>query len=217
MFQIPAFIHFLFGLVILVYIGELYCLPEFHFGDGIWSSAGRNESAVCFIVGDISLPSDVDASIQRLAREHTITCDTSRHTIGNVPDLSTSTLSFSEISFVDSTASPLRFAMSSFAIEKPSGTSSLRTFEQRLDLYLATEVGAKSEGSDSKDIVVVRRFLEFQVARIKKARGIFIEDPKQTAEYIIGDLSKIVRGDDLTILSDMISLISQGSSSPGHD
>ncbi|KAH7132249.1 hypothetical protein B0J11DRAFT_220883 [Dendryphion nanum] len=216
MLQFSACIHFLFGLAILIYFGELYCLSDFSVGDLFKISAGRNDSAACFLVGDVSLPAELDASVKRLVEENVISCDFSRHTIGNVPDLSTSTQSFSEMNFADSASTPLRFAMARFATTVPIGSSSLRIFEQSLDVYLATEAGVRSEEGDARDVLVVRKYLEFQVARIKSARGIHIADPTQTSEYLLDSLSDMVQEHDLKALGEVVSLVSQGSTIRGN-
>lgn len=160
----------------------------------------------CFLIGNQALPDELEGPISGLA--DSITCDFSRITIGHVPDVSTSTRSFSEIDFRMSPTTPLRFALENFATRLPLSTSKLRVFEQRLDLYRATEAGIRSEGGSS-EIVVVRKFLELQVARIKAAQQIEISDPKQSPEYLLGEVVRSIKGDDLRLLGEIMALGTQ--------
>ncbi|KAF2652758.1 hypothetical protein K491DRAFT_604234 [Lophiostoma macrostomum CBS 122681] len=165
-----------------------------------------SRSLPCFLVGTEELPDEIEVELQALTES--ITCDFSITTIDQVPDVSTSTRSFSNINFQSSSTTPLRFALETFAIEHPVSTSDLRVFEERLALYLATEAGVRSQGGDT-EIVLVRKFLELQIARIKKALGIDIDHSEQSPDYLLGEVLRHVGGEDLVLLGEVMALTSR--------
>jgi hypothetical protein len=164
------------------------------------------QAAPCFLVGNLPLPSDLENALERLAK--TITCDFSTTTIGHVPDVSTPTSSFSDLDFASSSVTPLRFALENFATAKPLAASHMRIFEQRLDLYMATEAGIRSEG-ESLDIVVIRKFLELQIARIKAAQENVFADPTKSPAYLLGEVLRSVQGEDRRLLGEVMALGTQ--------
>ena len=128
----------------------------------------RQSQSACFVIGNTALPqevADVVTSIQSL-----VTCSNSATTIAGVPDVTTNGLSFSDIDFSQSSQTPLQFALSEFATADPLASTDLATFEDQLNLYLATEAGIRSVGG-SLAIKVPKFFLEFQVSRIQTAQG----------------------------------------------
>ncbi|KAF2181920.1 hypothetical protein K469DRAFT_670287 [Zopfia rhizophila CBS 207.26] len=160
----------------------------------------------CFIIGDTALPAETQEAADALASS--ITCDTSRKTIGNVPDVSTSTQSFSNVNFAASSSTPLQFALDSFKTSTPLSSSNLRNFQQQLDLYTATEAGIRSEGGNLS-IKIPKFFLAMQVARIKTAQGIDITDPGQTVEHLVGKVLSNAKGEDHALLDQVTALGTQ--------
>ena len=161
--------------------------------------------AACFIVGSETLPAetaDVAAAIQG-----GITCGTGK-TIGNVPDVSSNGVSFSDINFASSSSTPLQFALDTFATANPLASTNLATFQTDLNLYLATEAGIRSEGGNLA-IKVPKFFLAFQVARIKTAQGIAITDPGQTVEHLLEKVTKNAAGESKALLDQVVALSTQ--------
>jgi hypothetical protein len=99
-----------------------------------------------------------------------VTCNTNRPTLSGVPDVTAGDVSFSEINFADSDLSTLAFALQEFATTSPLANNDLELFENKLNVYLATEAGIRSVGG-SLAIKVPKFFLEMQVSRIQTAQG----------------------------------------------
>ncbi|KAF2800971.1 hypothetical protein K505DRAFT_320080 [Melanomma pulvis-pyrius CBS 109.77] len=161
------------------------------------------QNGLCFIVGNTALPAETEDSANSLA--NTITCDASVKTIGNVPDVTASGVSFSSINFADSSSTPLQFALDKFATADPLASTDLATFQSQLDVYVATEAGIRSE-SGSLAIKVPKFFLSFQVARIKTAQGTTITDPGQTVEHLLGKVLNNGKGEDKALLDQVTAL-----------
>ncbi|KEF53496.1 uncharacterized protein A1O9_10471 [Exophiala aquamarina CBS 119918] len=161
--------------------------------------------AACFLVGSETLPAetaDIAAAIQG-----GITCGTAT-TIGNVPDVSSNGVSFSDINFASSSSTPLQFALDTFATATPLASTDLSVFETDLNLYLATEAGIRSEGGNLA-IKVPKFFLAFQVARIKTAQGIAITDPGQTVDHLLEKVTKNAAGENKALLDQVVALSTQ--------
>lgn len=159
----------------------------------------------CFLVGSDTLPVETADIVTEI--QSSIDCGTTT-TIGNVPDVTSNGLSFSDINFADSDSTPLQFALDTFATATLLADSDLADFELKLNLYLATEAGIRSEGG-SLAIKVPKFFLAFQVARIKTAQGIAITDPGQTVEHLLGKVTKNAAGEDQSLLDQVTALASQ--------
>ncbi|KAF2014791.1 hypothetical protein BU24DRAFT_463548 [Aaosphaeria arxii CBS 175.79] len=175
------------------------CAPKFH--DVLSEKPPWNsQTKPCYVTGDAQVPHDLQILLNRLAGEGAITCDFSRRTIGNVPDVSTATRSFSNIIYpAEETATPLEFALKKFTTEGRVTLSTLQIVEQRRDLYLATEIGVMSEGGKLDNITTIRKFLDLQVARIRDALDVDV-DPQQPAEVLLADLMDDLRGKDRDLL-----------------
>lgn len=141
------------------------------------------------------------------AIQGSITCGNTK-TIGNVPDVSSAGVSFSNINFATSSSTPLKFALDTFATANPLASTNLATFETNLNLYLATEAGIRSEGGNLA-IKVPKFFLAFQVARIKTAQGIAITDPGQTVEHLLGKVTKNAAGESQALRNQVVALSTQ--------
>lgn len=159
----------------------------------------------CFIVGTTTLPQETADSADVLAK--TVTCGNTK-TIGNVPDVSTNGVSFSDIDFSKSSSTPLQFALDKFATATPLASTDLAAFQTNLDLYGATEVGIRSEGGNLA-IKEPKFFLAFQVARIKTAQGIPITNPGQTVEHLLGKVQKNAGRADQALLPQVEALAKQ--------
>ncbi|KAF2763185.1 hypothetical protein EJ05DRAFT_496012 [Pseudovirgaria hyperparasitica] len=166
----------------------------------------QTRQSACFLVGTTTLPAEVADVATSLAS--TITCSADVTTIGNVPDVTSGSTTFSSIDFSASSQSPLQFALSEFATSDPLASTSLATFQDKLNVYLATEAGIRSEGG-SLAIKVPKFFLAFQVARIKTAQGEAISDPGQTVEHLLGKVTKNAAGESADLLDQVTALASQ--------
>ncbi|KAH8899917.1 hypothetical protein GQ53DRAFT_740921 [Thozetella sp. PMI_491] len=122
----------------------------------------------CFVIGNTVLPAEVTDSVTAI--QNSITCDASVKTLSGVPDVTAGAVSFSDVNFATSGQTPLTFALSKFATKSPLASNDLQTFQDQLDVYLATEAGIRSVGG-SLAIKVPKFFLEFQVSRIQTAQG----------------------------------------------
>ncbi|EXF80817.1 hypothetical protein CFIO01_01188 [Colletotrichum fioriniae PJ7] len=122
----------------------------------------------CFIVGNTVLPQEVSDAAASL--ESKITCDASKKTLSNVPDVSAGGVTFSSINFADSSQTPLAFALDKFATTEPLASNDLAKFQNELDAYVATEAGVRSVGGNL-GIKVPKFFLSMQVSRIQTAQG----------------------------------------------
>lgn len=126
------------------------------------------QSPACFVIGNTILPAEVfNVAVDIRGR---ITCNLSKTTLSGVPDVSAGGVSFSSINFAASQQSPLAFALSQFATKTPLASTNLATFQNQLDVYLATEAGIRSVGG-GLGIKVPKFFLQFQVSRIQTAQG----------------------------------------------
>ncbi|KXH68090.1 hypothetical protein CSAL01_06270 [Colletotrichum salicis] len=122
----------------------------------------------CFIVGNTVLPQEVSDAAASL--EAKISCDASKKTLSNVPDVSAGGVTFSSINFADSSSTPLAFALDKFATTEPLASNDLAKFQNELDAYVATEAGIRSVGGNL-GIKVPKFFLSMQVSRIQTAQG----------------------------------------------
>lgn len=160
------------------------------------------QSAICFLPGNIPLPAETQDAVNALA--DTITCGTSK-TIGNVPDVTSGSVTFSDINFAASKSTPLQFALDKFATANPLASTDLADFQYKLDVYVATEAGIRSEGG-SLAIKIPKFTLSFQVARIKTAQGIAITDPGQTVEHLLGKVLSNAKNEDKALLDQVRAL-----------
>ncbi|KAL7622463.1 hypothetical protein AAE478_007969 [Parahypoxylon ruwenzoriense] len=135
---------------------------------GTITAVSARQNQACFVIGGKTLPEEVADIAADLASS--VTCDNSATTIAGVPDVTSGSVTFSSIDFSQSNQSPLQFALSQFATETPLANTDLQTFQDMLNVYLATEAGIRSAGG-SLAIKVPKFFLEMQVSRIQTAQG----------------------------------------------
>merc|ERR1712093_5328 len=164
------------------------------------------QASACFIVGDTTLPAEVEDVVTSL--QNTITCDASTTTLSGVPDVTSGSTTFSSIDFSASSSSPLTFALSESATETPLASTDLALFQDQLNVYLATEAGIRSVGG-GLGIKAPKFFLAMQVARIKTAQGIEITDPGQTVEHLLGKVTKNAVKESQATLDQITALASE--------
>ena len=150
---------------------------------------------------------DIGAEAQSTvtAIQNSITCDTSKTTIGNVPDVSSGGVSFSSINFASSSQTPLGFALSKFATASPLASTDLATMQNQLNDYLATEAGIRSTGGNLA-IKVPKFFLQFQIARVQTAQGVKITDAAGTVDHQLQKVLKNAAGEKLDLLDQVTAL-----------
>lgn len=138
--------------------------------------------------------------------QSSITCSSTAKTISGVPDVTSGGVSFSSVNFAASKdQTPLEFALSEFATATPLASSDLATFEDELNVYLATEAGIRSVGG-SLAIKVPKFFLEFQVSRIQTAQGNAPTDPALTVDHLLGKVLKNAAGESQALLDQVSAL-----------
>jgi hypothetical protein len=186
---------FLMGLVTLNVLGAALPLNDF-----------TVRASACFVVGSETLPAEVADSVTTL--QNTISCSTTKTTISNVPDVTSGSSTFSAIDFSQSSQTPLEFALSKFATADPLASTDLQTFQDNLNVYLATEAGIRSVGG-SLAIKVPKFFLEFQVSRIQTAQG----NPPTAAglqiDHLRDKVTKNAASENQALLDQVIALASQ--------
>lgn len=149
-----------------------------------------------FIVDSVPLPDEVSAIASSLTS--VVTCSSYATTIQGVPDVVSDSIFFSSINFSSYSKSPLAFALSEFATTATAGAladENLGLFQDRLNVYLATEAGIRSIGG-SLAIKTPKFFLELQVARIMTAHGNPPKDTANTVEYKLGKVLKLTTAED---------------------
>jgi hypothetical protein len=139
--------------------------------------------------------------------QSSITCSNTAKSISGVPDVTSGAVSFSSINFAASkTQTPLQFALSKFATRSPLATANdLATFQDELNVYLATEAGIRSV-SGGLAIKVPKFFLEFQVSRIQTAQGNPPADAALTVDHLLGKVLKNAAGESRALLDQVSAL-----------
>jgi hypothetical protein len=168
----------------------------------------QSRQNLCFLTGSTTLPAETLDAANAIAS--VITCGKST-TIGTTPDVTSGGISFSSINFADkavTTLSSLNFALTEFATPADPATADLATFQNQLNVYVATEAGIRSTAG-SLAIKVPKFFLSFQVARIKTAQGITITDPGQTVEHLLGKVVKNAGGESAATKAKVTALSTQ--------
>ncbi|KAF2026918.1 hypothetical protein EK21DRAFT_102882 [Setomelanomma holmii] len=167
---------------------------------------GNRQASACFVVGNTALPAEVADVVTSIQKD--ITCSATAKTISNVPDVTSGAVSFSSIDFSKSTQTPLEFALSKFATASPLASTDLQTFQDSLNVYLATEAGIRSTGG-SLAIKVPKFFLEMQVSRIQTAQG----NPPTTAalqvDHLRDKVTKNAAGESKALLDQVVALAAQ--------
>ncbi|KAF4965078.1 hypothetical protein FSARC_7068 [Fusarium sarcochroum] len=157
----------------------------------------------CFVIGSQALPEEVSSQATNLAS--TVTCDTSQTTIDGVPDVSSGGVTFFSINFAESGQSPLAFSLDKFAATSPLAENDLQSFQDELNVYLATEAGIRSTGG-SLGIKVPKFFLQFQIARIQQAQGAVSDIPGMTVDHQLEKVTKNAAGEDQALLDQVNDL-----------
>jgi hypothetical protein len=165
--------------------------------------APLSRQAPCFIIGAETLPEETVGVAADLAS--TISCNFNNPTLSGVPDVSINGLTFSSINFATSDLSPLDFALQNFAGVNPLANSDLQTFEDQLNLYLATEAGIRSVGGNL-GIKVPKFFLEFQVSRIQTAQGNPPTDAGLQVDHLRDKVLKNAGGEGQELLDEVTRL-----------
>ena len=160
----------------------------------------------CFIVGNSVLPQEVIDSVNQVQPD--VTCDTSRKTIANVPDVISGALRFSSINFSQSKESLLSFALATFktAAAGSLAKTDLATLQDQLNVYIATQAGVRSGTTSPAAIKIPTFFLQFQKARVQTAQGIKITNPSDTVEHQLGKVLKNAAGDSQAVLDQVMAL-----------
>jgi hypothetical protein len=164
------------------------------------------QASACFVIGNEVLPAEVADSVTSI--QNAIICSNSATTLSNVPDVTSGTVSFSSIDFSKSSQTPLQFALDQFATASPLANTDLQTFQDSLNVYLATEAGIRSVGGDLA-IKVPKFFLEMQISRIETAQG----NPPTTAglqvDHLRDKVTKNAAGEDQALLDQVSALATQ--------
>ena len=159
--------------------------------------------AACFIVGKTALPAEVATVVTQV--QGSITCDASVKTLSGVPDVTSGSVSFSSVDFSQSKQTPLQFALEKFATANPVASSDLKTFEDELNVYLATEAGIRSTGGNLA-IKVPKFFLEMQVSRIQTAQGNPPAAAGQQVDHLRDKVLKNAAGESKALLDQVTQL-----------
>lgn len=164
------------------------------------------QAKACFVVGNEALPAEVADTVT--AVQSAVTCDNSATTISNVPDVSSGNATFSAIDFSKSSQTPLQFALNQFATADPLANTDLQTFQDNLNVYLATEAGIRSVGGNLA-IKVPKFFLQMQVSRIQTAQGNPPAAVGQQVDHLRDKVTKNAAGEDKALLDQVTALAAQ--------
>ncbi|KAG8810331.1 hypothetical protein FRC17_002974 [Serendipita sp. 399] len=147
-------------------------------------------ATACFLTGTTALPAEVEAGIAALAKS--VRCDTSKSSVAGVPLVSSGGISFATIDFQKSTKSPLGFALQTFSTPADPATADLTKLQNQLNDYLAVEAGLRSNGVGGSQLTRVKSvkfFLQFQIARVRTAKGERLS-VAETVEHQLGKVTK---------------------------
>ncbi|CCA74275.1 hypothetical protein PIIN_08228 [Serendipita indica DSM 11827] len=152
----------------------LYLILVTLFATGVASVplAEKRAASACFLTGSTALPAEVESGIAALSK--VVTCNTSKQSVSGVPLVSSGGISFDTINFQKSTKSPLGFALQTFTTPSDPATADLNKLQSQLNDYLAVEAGVRSNGGGGSlltQVKSVKFFLQFQIARVKTAKG----------------------------------------------
>lgn len=184
-----------FPVLALLSCTSAYVIPD--------TSIGNRQAAACFVIGDTALPQEVADTVT--AVQNSITCDPAAKTLSGVPDVTSGGVSFSSVDFSKSNSSPLQFSLDQFATADPVADTDLASFQDMLNVYLATEAGIRSVGGNLA-IKVPKFFLEMQVSRIQTAQG----NPPTAAglqvDHLRDKVTKNAAGEDKALLDQVVQL-----------
>lgn len=162
----------------------------------------RQAGEACFVIGTKALPAEVATAVKAI--QDTVTCGTTT-TIGKVPDVTSGAVTFSTIDFTKSKSNPLQFALDTFKTATPLASSDLKTFQDQLNVYVATEAGIRSEGGGLQ-IKVAKFFLSMQVSRIQTAQGTPPTAPGQQVTHLRDKVIKNAGKVDKALLDEVTRL-----------
>lgn len=186
------------ALAILSLLSASTALPTTHLT--------TRQANACFIIGNTALPGEVADTITAI--QSAITCSTTATTISNVPDVSSGGATFSAIDFSKSSQTPLEFALAQFATADPLADTDLQTFQDNLNVYLATEAGIRSVGG-ALAIKVPKFFLQMQVSRIQTAQGNPPAAAGQQVDHLRDKVTKNAGKEDKALLDQVAALAAQ--------
>ncbi|KAJ4984162.1 hypothetical protein SVAN01_10333 [Stagonosporopsis vannaccii] len=164
------------------------------------------QASACFVIGNNALPGEVADTVTAI--QSVVTCSNTATTISNVPDVSSGGATFSAIDFSKSSQTPLEFALSQFATAEPLADTDLQTFQDNLNVYLATEAGIRSVGG-SLAIKVPKFFLQMQVSRIQTAQGNPPTAAGQQVDHLRDKVTKNAPREDKALLDQVVALAAQ--------
>ncbi|PSN72573.1 hypothetical protein BS50DRAFT_254693 [Corynespora cassiicola Philippines] len=167
---------------------------------------GIRQASACFVVGDQILPGEVADTVTAIQND--VTCSDTATTISNVPDVTSGSATFSAIDFSKSSQTPLEFALSQFATAEPLADTDLQTFQDNLNVYLATEAGIRSVGGNLA-IKVPKFFLQMQVSRIQTAQGNPPAAAGQQVDHLRDKVTKNAASEDQALLDQVVALATQ--------
>ncbi|KAI8941977.1 hypothetical protein NX059_000087 [Plenodomus lindquistii] len=165
----------------------------------------QSQSA-CFTPGTLPLPAEVATSVSTLIPR--ISCSTTSTTLPGIPDVTSGSTSYSSIDFSQSPLSPLTFALETFATKTPLKDTDLKTFQDELNVYLATEAGVRSVGGGLA-IKVPKFFLEMQVSRIQTAQGKPPREAGLQVAHLRDKVTKNAAGEEKALLDRVIALAAE--------
>lgn len=161
------------------------------------------QANACFVIGNKALPAEVADTVTAI--QSAVTCDNSVATISKVPDVSSGSTKFSTINFSKSSQTPLEFALQQFATADPLASNDLQTFQDSLNVYLATEAGIRSVGGNLA-IKVPKFFLQMQVSRIQTAQGNPPAAAGQQVDHLRDKVTKNAAGESKALLDQVVAL-----------
>ncbi|KAF2646254.1 hypothetical protein P280DRAFT_464492 [Massarina eburnea CBS 473.64] len=172
------------------------------------ASLSNRQAKACFVVGNTALPQEVADSVTSI--QSSVTCDATKKTISNVPDVTSGSTSFSSIDFSQSKSTPLQFALDTFATKTPLASTDLATFQDMLNTYLATEAGLRSVGGNLA-IKAPKFFLQMQVSRIQTAQGNAPAAAGLQVDHLRDKVTKNAAGESKALLDQVAAVAKQVS------
>jgi hypothetical protein len=162
------------------------------------------QAKACFVVGNTALPKEVSDSVASV--QSSITCSASAKTISNIPDVTSGAVSFSQIDFSKSKQTPLEFALQKFATASPLKNTDLKTFQDDLNVYLATEAGIRSVGANPAQVKIPKFFLAMQISRIQTSQGNPPTTAGQQVDHLRDKVTKNAAGESKALLDQVVAL-----------
>jgi hypothetical protein len=162
------------------------------------------QAKACFVVGNTVLPKEVSDSVASI--QSAITCSPTAKTLSNVPDVTSGSSTFSKIDFSTSGQTPLEFALQKFATANPIKNTDLKTFQDELNVYVATEAGIRSVGANPAQVKIPKFFLSMQISRIQTAQGNPPTAPGLQVDHLRDKVTKNAPREDKALLDQVVAL-----------